>query len=156
MGFAQGIQTEFGKNRVQYSRDFDEWVYYESQNFITYWYGEGRMVGQAVVMIAEAEHDGIQRLLEHRVNDKIEIIVYTDLSDLKQSNIGSEEAFTNATGRTKIFGNKIFVYFNGDHQDLRTQIREGIAGVYLESMLFGTKPAGVCAKHDSVQHAGMV
>ena len=138
MGFAQGIQTEFGKNRVQYSRDFDEWVYYESQNFITYWYGEGRMVGQAVVMIAEAEHDGIQRLLEHRVNDKIEIIVYTDLSDLKQSNIGSEEAFTNATGRTKIFGNKILVYFNGDHQDLRTQIREGIAGVYLESMLFGT------------------
>ena len=134
---AQGIQTEFGKNRVQYGRDFDEWVFYESQNFITYWYGEGRMVGQAASMIAEAEHDDIQRLLEHRVNDKIEIIVYVDLSDLKQSNIGTEDAFTNATGRTKIFGNKIFVYFNGSHADLRRQIREGIAGVYLESMMLG-------------------
>ena len=70
-------------------------------------------------------------------NDKIEIIVYVDLSDLKQSNIGTEDAFTNATGRTKIFGNKIFVYFNGSHADLRRQIREGIAGVYLESMMLG-------------------
>jgi hypothetical protein len=133
----QGLQTEFGKNRVQYTRDFDEWVYYESQNFITYWYGEARMVGQAVVMIAEAEHDEIQRLLEHRMSDKIEIIVYTDLSDLKQSNIGDEDAFTHSTGRTKISGTKIFVHFDGDHQNLRRQIREGIAAVYLESMLFG-------------------
>ncbi|MCF8238298.1 MAG: hypothetical protein K9I85_09100 [Saprospiraceae bacterium] len=134
---AQGIQTEFGKNRVQYSRDFDEWLQYESQNFITYWYGEGRMVGQAAVMIAEEEHDEIQQLLEHRMNDKIEILVYTDLTDLKQSNIGTEEAFTNVTGKTKIYGNKIFVYFNGDHQHLRKQIREGIAEVYLDAMLFG-------------------
>lgn len=134
---AQGIQTEFGKNRVQYSRDFDEWLQYESQNFITYWYGEGRMVGQAAVMIAEQEHDEIQQLLEHRMNDKIEILVYTDLTDLKQSNIGTEEAFTNVTGKTKIYGNKIFVYFNGDHQHLRKQIREGIAEVYLDAMLFG-------------------
>ncbi len=134
---AQGIQTEFGKNRVQYSRDFDEWLQYESQNFITYWYGEGRMVGQAAVMIAEEEHSEIQQLLEHRMNDKIEILVYTDLTDLKQSNIGTEEAFTNVTGKTKIYGNKIFVYFNGDHQHLRKQIREGIAEVYLDAMLFG-------------------
>lgn len=133
----QGLQTEFGKNRVQYTRDFDEWVYYESQNFITYWYGQGRMIGQAVVMIAEAEHDEIQRILEHRMSDKIEIIVFTDLSDLKQSNIGDEDAFTHSTGRTKVSGTKIFVYFDGNHQNLRRQIREGIAGVYLESMLFG-------------------
>ena len=31
---AQGTQVEFGKNRVQYHRDFDEWSQYESDNFI--------------------------------------------------------------------------------------------------------------------------
>ena len=82
---AQGIQTEFGKNRVQYTRDFDEWLQYESQNFITYWYGEGRMIGQAAVMIAEEEHDEIQQLLEHRMNDKIEILVYTDLTEARST-----------------------------------------------------------------------
>jgi hypothetical protein len=134
----QTTQTEFGKNRVQFHKDFAEWSQYESRNFITYWYGEGRLIGQSVVMMAEYDFYEIQGILEHRMNDKIEIIVYTDLTDLKQSNIGSEEAFVNTGGQTKIVGNKMFVYFNGDHNDLRRQIREGVASVYLNAMLFGS------------------
>ncbi len=135
---AQGTQTTFGKNRVQYHRDFDEWMQYESDNFITYWYGEARLIGQSVVQLAEYDFAEIQNILEHRINEKIRIIVYTDITDLKQSNIGSEEAFTNTGGQTKIVGNKVFVYFNGDHNHLRRQIREGIASVYLNAMLFGS------------------
>ena len=44
---AQTSQVTFGKNRVQHHRDFDEWMKYESDNFVTYWYGEGRNIGQA-------------------------------------------------------------------------------------------------------------
>ncbi len=135
---AQTMQTEFGKNRVQFHSHFDEWSQYESRNFITYWYGEGRLIGQSVVMMAEYDFYEIQGILEHRMNDKIEIIVYTDISDLRQSNIGSEEAFENTGGQTKIVGNKIFVYFNGNHNDLRRQIREGVASVFLNAMLFGS------------------
>ncbi len=135
---AQTMQTTFGKNRVQYHDDFDEWMMYESPNFITYWYGKGRNIGQAVVQLAEYDFYEIQGIIDHRINDKLEIIVYTDLTDLKQSNIGSEEAFENTTGQTKIQGNKIFVYFDGDHRHLRRQIREGIASVYLNSLLFGS------------------
>ena len=136
--FAQGTQVEFGKNRVQYHNDFAEWLQYESNNFITYWYGEGRGIGQSVVQMAELDYDAVQSILEHRMNERIEIIVYKDLTDLKQSNIGSEETFINTGGHTKIVGNKIFVYFNGDHNHLRRQIREGIASVYLNAMLFGS------------------
>lgn len=135
---AQGTQTKFGKNRVQYHRDFDEWMMYESDNFVTYWYGQGRNVGQFTVQMAEEDFAYIQSILEHRINEKLQIIVYADLTDLKQSNIGSEEAFTNTGGQTKIVGNKIFVSFNGNHNDLRRSIREGIASVYLEGMLFGS------------------
>ena len=135
---AQTTQTEFGKNRVQFHQDFAEWSQYESRNFVTYWYGEGRLIGQTVVQLAEYDFQDIQGILEYRMNDKIEIIVYTDLTDLKQSNIGSEEAFVNTGGQTKIVGNKMFVYFNGDHNDLRRQIRQGIASVYLNAMLFGS------------------
>lgn len=136
--FGQGTQVEFGKNRVQFHKDFAEWNQYESDNFITYWYGKGRNIGQATVQLAELDFLKVQSVLEHRINDKIQIIVYTDLTDLKQSNIGSEEAFTNTGGQTKIVGNKVFVYFNGDHNHLRRQIREGIATVYLNAMLFGS------------------
>lgn len=131
-------QVEFGKNRVQYHQDYDEWSKYESDNFITYWYGEGRFIGQAVVQFAEYDFNEIQSILEHRINEKIKIIVYTDVTDLKQSNIGTEEAFTNTGGQTKIVGNKVFVYFDGNHNNLRQQVREGIASVYLNAMLFGS------------------
>ncbi|HMQ46606.1 MAG TPA: hypothetical protein PKA00_03600 [Saprospiraceae bacterium] len=134
----QGNQVQFGKNRVQYHRDFAEWSEYESDNFISYWYGESRTIGQSVVLLAEYDFNAIQNLLEHRINEKIQIIVYTDLTDLKQSNIGSEETFNNLAGQTKIVGNKVFVYFTGDHNELRKQIREGIASVYLNAMLFGS------------------
>lgn len=136
--YAQISDVKFGKNRVQYHRDFDEWAQYESDNFITYWYGEARNIGQVSLQLAEYDFNEIQRLLEHRINEKIQIIVYTDLTDLKQGNIGSEEAFTNTGGLTKIVGNKIFVYFDGNHLNLRKQIREGIANVYLDAMLFGS------------------
>lgn len=136
--YAQTSRVEFGKNRVQFHAKFKEWTYYEGERTITYWYGEGRNVGIAAANIAETEMDGIKDLLEHSINDKIEIIVYTDLTDLKQSNLGLEEAFEYNGGSTKILGNKIFVYFDGNHRNLRKLIREGIAGVYIESILFGT------------------
>ena len=148
---AQTSQVEFGKNRVQYHKDFDSWEKYESDNFITYWYGEGRNLGQSVVQLAEYDFGYIQKMLEHRMNEKIQLIVYRDVTDLKQSNIGSEEVFTLpsnqnlgrstsyiADTRTKFLGNKAFVYFNGDHTDLRRQIREAMASVYLEHMLYGS------------------
>lgn len=134
----QSINTEFGKNRVQYHDDFSDWWQYESQNFVTYWYGKSRNVAISTIQIAELDHEEIQKLLEHRINDKIEIIVYLDISDLKQSNIGTEETFVNRTGETKIVGNKMFVYFDGNHQNLRLKIREGIARVYFNHMLFGS------------------
>lgn len=136
--WAQSINTNFGKNRIQYHDDFNNWKNYETENFLVYWYGKGTKVANMVIQMAELDHDNIQQLLEHRINDKIEVVVYIDLSDLKQSNIGYEEAFSNQTGKTKVLGNKMFVYFNGDHKQLRRQIREGIASVYLNSLLEGS------------------
>ena len=138
IGNAQGIDTEFGKNRVQFHDDFTKWWMYETENFITYWYGKGRNIGQASVQIAEFYHDEIQDLVEHRINDKIEIIVYTDISDLIQSNIGTEEVFETNADETKVIGSKMFVYFDGNYQHLKSQIREGIANVFINSMFAKT------------------
>jgi Tol biopolymer transport system component len=132
-----GTQVKFGKNRVQYHNDFAEWSQYESDNFFVYWYGKSRTVGQKVVQMAEFDFDEIQALLEHRLNEKLQIIVYSDITDVKQSNIGSEDLFANTTGETKVSGTTIFVYYNGSYRDLRKQVREGIAAVYLNTMLYG-------------------
>ena len=148
---AQTSRVEFGKNRVQYHDDFEEWEKYESDNFITYWYGNNQGIGQAVVQFAEYDFAYIQKMLESRLNEKVQLITYRDITDVKQSNIGSEEVFELAgnqslTGNTsylsgteaKFLGNKAFVYFNGDHTDLRRQVREAMASVYIEQLLYGS------------------
>lgn len=134
---AQSINTEFGKNRVQFHDDFDTWYKYETDNFLTFYYGKSRTVAEVAIQMAEQDHAEIQNIMEHRINDKIRILVYCDISDVKQSNIGIDETFTSKPGETKIIGNKMFVYFDGNHQNLRRQIREGIASVYLSAMQFG-------------------
>ena len=131
---AQSIRTEFGKNRVQYHDDFTKWWMYETENFIIYWYGKGRNVAQVSVQVAEFYHQEIQDIVEHRINDKIEIIVYTDISDLLQSNIGTTETFETRNQETKVIGSRLFVFFDGNHRSLKRLIREGIAQVYLNSM----------------------
>ncbi|HUR30775.1 MAG TPA: hypothetical protein VMZ69_05045, partial [Saprospiraceae bacterium] len=133
----QSVQTEFGKNRIQYHDDFDTWNMYETENFVTYWYGKGREIAHTVVQMAELDNPSIQNILEHKMNDKIELLVYLDLTDMKQSNLGIEEQFISQGGITKVVENKVFLYFNGDHNDLRKSLREGIASVYINSMLHG-------------------
>ncbi|MBK7936189.1 MAG: PD40 domain-containing protein [Lewinellaceae bacterium] len=130
-------QTSFGKNRVQYNRQIDEWMLYETANFVTYWYGDARNIAQSALQTAEYDFSTIQQMLEHQMTEKVEMLVFSDLTDLKQSNIGEDEVFQLRAGETKVVGNKVFVYFDGDHNHLRAQIREGVAGVLLNSMLFG-------------------
>lgn len=153
-------QTSFGKNRVQYHRQMEDWMLYESANFVTYWYGDARNVAQAALQIAEYDLDQIQQALEYQPTEKIEILVFQDLTDLKQSNIGEGDLFQTArnnpnairrksdawmerlypdyVSELRTAGNKVFVHFDGDHRHLRAQVRHGVAQAVLNSMLYGS------------------
>ena len=133
--FGQGINVKFGQNRVQY-HDFN-WSYYQSDNFVTYYYLGGQEIGQFVAQVAERNLPDIERILDYKVNSRMEILVYNDVTDLNMSNIGTGQDFNNIGGVTKILGNKIFVHFTGDHTDLQRQVREGIAEVLISNMIFG-------------------
>ena len=134
---AQNLQAGFGKNRVQYHHHQEDWKYYETAHFTTYWYGEAQNIAIPALQMAEGNYLEIQQLLEYELNEPIELLVFTDLSDLKQSNIGADELFLVKSGETKVSGNKMFVYYNGDHALLQQHIREGIAGIVLNAMLMG-------------------
>lgn len=137
IGYGQS-EVIFGKNRVQYNDDLQDWSQYRSDHFTAYFYGKAKNTGLVALQMAEMDFQEIQNLIEHQLSERIELIVYTDLTDFKQSNLGVEEAFTSTAGQTKIIGNKMFIYFNGNHKDLHRQVREGIAGVFLNSLYFGT------------------
>ena len=133
---AQSSQEVFGQNRVQYK--IFEWQYYESEHFVTYFYQGGQALGRFASQMAETDLIEIEEMLDYRVNREINIIVYNTISDFNQSNIGSAAGINyNTGGRTTIIGNKLFVYFDGDHDEMRRQIREGIARILVDNMVFG-------------------
>ena len=132
---AQSTQIEFGQNRVQY-HDF-YWSLYESENFITYYYPGGQQVGRFSVKVAEDLLNEIEEYLDYRINKKINILVYNDITDLGMTNIGLNQEIYNAGGTTQILENKMFVYFDGSHQNLYNSIKEGIATILIDAMMFG-------------------
>ncbi len=135
---AQNLNTGFGKNRVQYHRQQQEWQYYETEHLITYWYGDARNIAVTALQMAEHDYDDVQQLLEYQLNERVELLVFSDLTDLKQSNIGIDELFQIKRGETKVSGNKVFVFYDGDHTHLRRSVREGLSGIIINSMLFGS------------------
>lgn len=141
LAVAQNNDEKFGQNRVQY-KDYT-FQYYESDNFTTYFYQGGQDVGKYVIKAAEDASDEIATLLDFKYRRKIDIIVYNNINELNQTNIGIYEAGQNPGGTTKIPENKIFIYNNGDHRFLDKQVREGIARIYLDKMVLGTNFAEV-------------
>lgn len=132
---AQGGNVKYGKNRVQY-KDFD-WFYHESNNFKVYYYSGGQEIGKFTNITAEKVLIEVSERLEYQLQNKIDVVVYNDFSDLKQTNIGQEVEQFESSGTTKILGNKIFIYFDGNHQKLNQNIKEGVANLLINDMLWG-------------------
>jgi hypothetical protein len=138
--YAQVVSSvKFGRNRVQYKKF--KWKYYETKNFDTYFNQDGQELAKFVAQVAEEELPSIESFTEYNLQRKVNIIVYNQFSELQQSNIGIGQNWQalngGGMGLTKLVNNKMIVYFNGDHQDLRRQIREGIAGILTQNILFG-------------------
>ncbi|NIG52731.1 hypothetical protein [Chitinophaga sp. Cy-1792] len=135
VSFAQTNTVEFGQNRVQF-KNF-KWRYYQSRHFNTYFSQGGLELGKYVVQIAEKELPQLEQFMETTPRQRVNIVVYNSFSEMKQSNIGIGVEWQNTGGVTKLVGNKMIVYFDGNHENLRKQIRQGIARIMLETLLFG-------------------
>src|SRR6186713_68291 len=132
---AQVNTVEFGKNRLQF-KNF-KWKYYQTTNFNTYFSEGGQELGKFVTQLAEKELPGIEQFVEYGLQRRANIVIYNSFNDLQQSNIGLNLDWQTTGGITKLVNNKMVVYYNGDHNNLRIQIRQGIARILVENILFG-------------------
>ena len=134
--FYNGSNMEFGKNRVQY-RDF-LWTYYKYPDFDIYFYLNGKELAQFVAKYAHEQLPEMEARIGSGLDKKIQFIVFNNLTDLKQSNIGlmQNESY-NTGGITYIVGSKVFLYFDGNHVSFQKQIREAIAQILFNQLMFG-------------------
>ena len=136
--FYNGMQMNFGKNRLQYNNRY--WKYYRFDRFDVYSYENGTDLSLYVADFVEKELALIERFFDYDIERRIIFLTYNKLSDFRQSNIGlvSEAEEYNIGGTTNIIQNKVFLYFNGDHMHFERQIRAAIAEVLVSEMMYGT------------------
>ncbi len=132
---AQVNTVEFGKNRVQF-RKF-KWQYYQTPNFNTYIYENGQTIANYVLQLAEEELPQIERFVEYGLQRRANIVIYNHFNELEQSNIGLNLDWQTTGGITKLVNNKMIIYFDGNHENLRRQVRQGIARILVDNVLFG-------------------
>lgn len=130
--YAQTSNSQFGQNRVQYHQF--EWSFYESEHFNTYFYIGGQDLGKFVIQDAEKELKDISALLDRQTRNKIDILVYTDITDANMSNIGIQNEEKNIGGTVKVLDNKIILYFDGCHEHMRQMLREGITRIFIQQI----------------------
>lgn len=134
--FYYGMQMDFGKNRIQY-QNF-EWTYFDFDRYKVYLYQGGKEIAQYVSVSVDKQLPILEKRLDYQVEDKIQILVYNNQNDFKQSNLGlAIEDQTNVGGVTHIVGDKISIFFNGSHADLDRQIRAALAELIINKMMYG-------------------
>ncbi|MCD6346045.1 MAG: hypothetical protein J7L96_01360 [Bacteroidales bacterium] len=141
--FYNGLQMEFGKNRIQYARgdilesDF-YYSFYRFKQYDVYFNPDGQELAKYVGQKAFQEIALLENYFDYSLSKRIIFLTFNKLSDFKQSNIGlvTGRESTNIGGSTRILDNKVFLYFDGDHKHLDQQIRAAIAQVILNEMLY--------------------
>lgn len=133
----QASWEKFGQNRVQYQTF--EWQYFDSTHFRAFYYGTGKAHAIYSLAVAEQELQRILNLMGGRVPRKLNIIIYNNFGEFKQTNLGRKNEEINAAngGVIHVLGENIPIYFNGDHTHLRKQIMKSLASIIKDNMLFG-------------------
>lgn len=140
--FYYGMQMDFGKNRIQYQK-FD-WTYFEFDRYKVYLYAGGQEIARYVSVSIDKQLPLMEKRLDYQVDDKIQVLVYNNQNDFKQSNLGlATDDQSNVGGVTRLVGDKICVFFNGNHADLDRQIRAALAELMINKMIYGGRARDV-------------
>lgn len=132
---AQGIYSHFGENRVDY-KDFvwekinsgaDEIIYEKGQS----------LMAETILQQFNFEKKTLERELQYQLRSGVRVIIFTNFADYSQGNFGISDQQFYAGGYIYTPQNTIFVYFNGDYNQLNKDIKQGIAKTIINEMVLG-------------------
>ena len=135
--FTDGLNVEFGKNRVQY-RTF-EWQYFEQGMFEIYHYKEGDQIAGQITRILEREAQALSPMFGRTLEGPIQVLVFKSQEEFRQSNVGimtSQDQQTNIGGTARLVGSKMFLYGTGDRLRLERDVREGLARILFNQAMY--------------------
>ena len=134
--FYNGLQMNFGKNRVQYYDYF--WSFYRFDDIDCYFNENGSDIAQYTANYAIKRLAEIEDYFDYKLEKRLIFIIYNKQAEYKQSNIGlvtfSDDDY-NLGGFSRLIKNKVMLYYEGDHIALQKQISSSIAEAIINEMI---------------------
>lgn len=132
---AQITQEVFGPGRIQYKR-FD-WQLYATPNFNVFFYAGGQEAARNMADFAEKELRRVSSLIGYYPYAKTTLLLYNSVADLRQSNVGLEDAHYQTGGETSLSKNRIELAFDGRQTVFRRELSFRLTKLLLQDMLYG-------------------
>ncbi len=135
--FYSGHQMSFGKNRVQYYQF--NWQSIRFDDYDIYYNDSGEELAKYTKIYLDTYIPEIESIFGYTLNNRFIVVLYNNLSDFRQSNIGlvTGNVQSNLGGVTQISGNKVFLYFESDHEKFKIQIKKALTQICINEMLYG-------------------
>ena len=152
--FYNGLQMNFGRNRVQHY-DF-YWMFYRFPGFDCYYNEKGRELAQYTSSIAEKRIIEIEDYFDYRLENRMLFIVFDKHGEFRQSNVGIsvEETGYNTGGRSKLIENKVLLYYEGNRRAYNNQISEAIARSVVNEMFSDAEVRDRTGSSNSIHFPG--
>ncbi len=134
--YYNGSNINFGQNRVQYNTFL--WQSFDFERFKMHFTNQGKKHAIYAARTAHSYLGDLEKFFDYPISEKIHFIVYSSQGKFRQSNIGlTNNLNSNIGGTANIDGNKIFLYFNGDHSSFNNQIKSGLSELIINKILYG-------------------
>ena len=122
----------FGQNKIQY-RDFD-WRVLSGAHVDVYYYPAEERIARMALSYAEDSYDLLERRLNHRIDQRIPLIVYASHSDFEQTNVLPFVPPEGVLGVTEFMKRRVTVPFRGSYSEFRHTLRHEMVHVFQLSL----------------------
>lgn len=135
--FYSGSQLEFGKNRVQYQPiDFS---FFRFNRFDVFFHAGGKEASEIIADAVPAFLNEWETKFDYSLENRLQILVFNRLSELKQSNLGlGDDMATALGGQSQTVRNKVLLYYEDGTTSLLHQLKTGIATMLVQEFLLGS------------------
>ncbi len=128
---------DFGKNRIQYIPV--DWGFYRYEKYDVFFYAGGRDLSHLAAKAAQTYLNELEERFNYEMENRLQLILFNRLSDLRQSNLGTmPDAENNPGGMTRQIGNKILLSYEDGTVSFLKQLKIGIADAFIQEFLYGS------------------
>ncbi|HKK46101.1 MAG TPA: hypothetical protein VJ964_11310 [Balneolaceae bacterium] len=134
---AQAQYFSFGKNRVQYS-NFN-WRYIQTEHFDVFYYTtKNYQLANFAAYALEGALKQIQQDFDHKIADRIQVIIYDSHNDFSQTNVVPLPVSSEGIGGvTDPYKNRITLPFMGNFQDFESTLHHELIHAVINDMFYG-------------------